>query len=148
MLDDAVDGGEAEAGALSDFLGGEERLENVRERLRGHAGAGVGHGEHDVATGLGARMFAAVELVELAIACFDLQLAAVGHGVARVDGEVHDDLLDLALIGFDAAERRIEIDVEAMSSPMRRGNIFCMSETRVLRSTTRQREDLLAAEGE
>ncbi len=77
LLDDSVDGGEAEASSLSDFLGGEEWLEDVRESLLGHAGAGVGHRKHDVATGLRARMFAAVVLVELAIRSFDLELAAV-----------------------------------------------------------------------
>ena len=31
----------------------------------------------------------------------DGQLAAAGHGVAGVDGQVHDDLLDLAGVGLD-----------------------------------------------
>ena len=43
LLDDAVDGREAEAGALADFLGREERLEDLVDDLRRNAGAGVGH---------------------------------------------------------------------------------------------------------
>ncbi len=41
-LHDAVDHGEAEAGALAELLGGEEGLEDVLEHLRRDAGAGVG----------------------------------------------------------------------------------------------------------
>jgi hypothetical protein len=39
----------------------------------------------------------------------DGEPAAVGHGVAGVDGEVHEDLLDLARVGLDAAELGIEL---------------------------------------
>src|SRR5260221_522831 len=39
LLDDAVDGGEAEAGAGADFLGREERLEDAREILARDADA-------------------------------------------------------------------------------------------------------------
>ena len=45
LLDDAVHRGEAEAGALAHALGGEERLEDVPQRLRIHAGPGVGDEE-------------------------------------------------------------------------------------------------------
>src|SRR5947208_4714559 len=45
----------------------------------------------------------------------DPEPAAVRHRVARVDDEVHQDLLDLALIGLHAAERqvrhRLQLDV-------------------------------------
>ena len=34
LLDDAEDGGQAEAGAFAQFLGGEERLENARQVFR------------------------------------------------------------------------------------------------------------------
>ena len=35
LLDDAVDGRQAEPGALADFLGGEERLEHLAEHVGG-----------------------------------------------------------------------------------------------------------------
>src|ERR671918_392499 len=47
--DDAVNEREAEARALADLLGGEERLEDARERRFVHAGAGVFDGEPRVA---------------------------------------------------------------------------------------------------
>src|ERR1700687_4476157 len=46
--DDAVDGRQAEPRALSDLLGGEERLEQARLHLRRHAGSRIGHGQHHV----------------------------------------------------------------------------------------------------
>ena len=42
LLDDAVDGRQAKAGALADFLGGEERLEHLAEHVGRDAAAGVG----------------------------------------------------------------------------------------------------------
>src|ERR1019366_6687679 len=48
LLHDPVDGGEAEARALAQFLRGEERIEDPGQDLRGHAGAGVGHGDANV----------------------------------------------------------------------------------------------------
>ena len=41
LLDDAVDHRQAEAGALADFLGGEERLEDLLHHVGRDAGAGV-----------------------------------------------------------------------------------------------------------
>ena len=48
LLDDAVDGGESEAGAFAFFLGGEERLEDAGLGFAVHALAGVADGDHDV----------------------------------------------------------------------------------------------------
>ena len=44
--------------------------------------------------------------IELYVGCFDGQLPAVGHRVARVDRQVHDHLLELVGIGAHAAELR------------------------------------------
>ena len=83
--------------------------------------AGVGHDEHDVRAGLHRRVSGGVLLVDVDVARLDRQLPAVGHGVARVDGEVHDDLLELTRIGFDASQsglqRRHQDDVLADQSP-------------------------------
>jgi len=70
----------------------------VGQHLAAHADAGVAHGElHPVA---GARLGAAlaVQVVQLQVAGLDTQGAAVGHGVAGVHRQVHDDLVDLGRI--------------------------------------------------
>ena len=40
--------------------------------------------------------------------CLDVKLATIRHGIASVDGQVHDDLLDLVGIGAHGASLRIE----------------------------------------
>ena len=45
-------------------------------------------------------------LVERDVGGLDGELAALRHGVAGVHGKIHDDLVDLAGIGADGAERR------------------------------------------
>ena len=55
VLDQPVDDGKAEAGALSDGLGGEEGFENLVQQMGGDAGAGIPDGqEHGVAFRSGA----------------------------------------------------------------------------------------------
>jgi hypothetical protein len=43
LFDDAIDRRQAEAGALADFLGREERLEDLVDDVGRNAGAGVGN---------------------------------------------------------------------------------------------------------
>ena len=60
-------------------------------------------------------MCTGIGLVQLDVRCLNGQFAAFGHGVARVDRKVHDDLLDLAGVGFDVPEpaprERRQVDV-------------------------------------
>jgi hypothetical protein len=47
LLDEAADPGEPEAGAVADFLGGEERIEYARQQFGGNAGPVVGNRKFD-----------------------------------------------------------------------------------------------------
>ena len=58
LLDDAVDGGESEAGALADGLGGEEGLEDVFDHVGLHAAAVVADGQQRVRARFAACRFA------------------------------------------------------------------------------------------
>ncbi len=91
LLDDSVDGREAEARALPRILGREERLEDVRDGLRIHADTGIAHGQLDL---------------PVDTAHGELDLAARGHCVAGVEHEVRDHLFDLAAVGTHAAAGR------------------------------------------
>ena len=51
LLDDAVDGREAEPGAGADLLGREERLEDARQILLGDADAGIGDLDQHIIAG-------------------------------------------------------------------------------------------------
>src|SRR5262249_688852 len=50
------------------------------------------------------RVLADVGLVEVDVRGLDGEAAALGHGITRVDGQVHDDLLELPRIGFHHPE--------------------------------------------
>ena len=62
-----------------------------------------------------------VLLVDLHVGGLDRELAALGHGVAGVDHEVHEHLLDLTRVGQGQAEvgreRLDELDVFAEDPP-------------------------------
>src|SRR5690348_15246702 len=57
--------------------------------------------QHYITPHLGSRMMPSIRSVEIHVGRFDTQLASTGHRVAGVDGEIHNHLLDLALVSFD-----------------------------------------------
>src|SRR6185437_8043717 len=87
LLDDAVDGGKSQAGALWP-LGGKEGLEDVRLRVRIHAAAGIGDGEHYVVARRHRGALLGVALFQGEVGGLQNDLSALGHGVARVHREV------------------------------------------------------------
>ena len=106
---DAVNGRKAEARAFRLVLGGEERFEDMGQSFLIHAAARVLDGKHDVA--------AAFEIetgrsgfFEMYICGLDLELSAFRHRIQGVDDEIHQHLLDLAFVGFDAPESVAEIE--------------------------------------
>ncbi len=82
----------------------EERLEDAGLSLGVHARAGIGDGQHHVVSGDEWGMQARVVLIELDVGGFDRQLAAGWHCVARVYGQIHDDLLNLPHVGPHCAQ--------------------------------------------
>ena len=78
-----------------------------------------------------------------------VELAAVGHRVARVDRQVHDHLLDLAGVGADPAQARApSARTSSMSSPISRAASPPCRATTSLRSSDARLQHLLAAEGQ
>ena len=76
-------------------FGGEEGLEDVLERLLIHAAAAIGDRQQRVVAGNGSRMVGAVGCVEGGVAGFDGDRAHSADGVAGVDAQVGEDLVDL-----------------------------------------------------
>ena len=95
LLDDAVDRRQAEAGALADILGREERLENLVHD--------VGAMPVPVSFDLDQHVIAERQTLVLVAGAFvrgdvggaQREPAAVRHGVACIDREIDDDLLEL-----------------------------------------------------
>ena len=101
LLDDAVDGGQAEAGALALRLRREEGFEQVPHDLRAHSATRVRHGQGDVRTRLGIPTTRGLIFVEHGLAGRDLDRSPVRHRLARIEDEVQEDLLDLHGIRVD-----------------------------------------------
>src|SRR5690606_31185666 len=112
--DDPVTGGQPEAGAFAGRLRGEEGLEDLLEDLPSHADARVGDGHLDV----GARrdLFTGerpVPGVDDAARGGDGERAAAGHGVASIEGEVQQHLLEGARIDPHLAELPLQLEDDA-----------------------------------
>ena len=105
LLDDRVGDGQSEAGAFSDFLRREERIEHARLHVFRHARAIVVHLENH-------RVF-----LRVVPGADDQRSAAVGaeHRLFGVDDEIEQDLLNLVRVGEDAGqaggERLEDVDV-------------------------------------
>ncbi len=86
FADDALDGVEAEAGAVADALGGEEGFEDVGLNVLGNAGAVVDDFHQNVIAFVGDA---------------DAQFALIFHGVGGVVDKVGPDLIEFAAVGGD-----------------------------------------------
>ncbi len=114
LLDDAVGGGEAEAGAFALFFGGEERLEDFIDNFRRHAAAGIGDGQADVFPGHGLEAAGVLSGDDFVVSADgDGSFAGAGlHGVSGIDAQVHDDLFEFADVGVGGPEGGIEVQFD------------------------------------
>ena len=104
LFDYSIDNGEAEAGAARGQPGGEERIEDMRQRVAIHPRTGVAHREDEVPPGF--HRPAPGRSADLPLACLDGQAAAGRHGVPRVQHQIHQDLFQLGRIHLDFAQAR------------------------------------------
>jgi hypothetical protein len=112
LLDEAVDLAEPKPGALPGLFGGEERLEGALADRLGHSRAGVGDGDLHVLPRTHVGILAAIGVVEIGVAGFDGQFAAVRHRIAGIDGEIEDCGFELRRIGFDRPDPASADDFE------------------------------------
>ncbi len=134
LLDDAVHRRQAQPGSLAERLGGEERLEDSLAGRLIHPVARVAHDQLDHVRRLTPRL--------------DGQRSAVGHGVARIDHQIHDDLLELPNVSQHEAHPRAQRELKR--------NVFAQQPRKELQETFDQAieqerlgvKDLLATEGE
>src|SRR5688572_15445742 len=93
-----------ESGSLSAILRREERLEELRSNFLAHAHAGIGDGEHHVVASCDLTAMSAHTRIDVYVRRVDQYAAALRHGVAGVDDQVHDHLFELAAIGSNRVE--------------------------------------------
>src|SRR5207302_3146928 len=85
LLDDTVYGRKPETGALADFLGREERLEDLVDDIGRDSGAGIRYGDPHVIRRRHPLVGEMTGLLRAHVGGPNRQLAAVGHRVAGVD---------------------------------------------------------------
>src|SRR5476649_1226837 len=96
---------EAEAGAVPRALGGEEGLEGLGKRLFIHASASIDHFDQYVLTELAPRR-------TRSISYRNRKLAAVGHRITRVVGEIDDSAVELGAVDLDRPQIRRDPNLE------------------------------------
>src|SRR5512141_2274057 len=101
LLDDAIDGSKPQADALSDLLGREERLEDMRLRFLVHAAAVVADGEPHIVAGARAIANGATGTVQRRVSRLDGQVADAGDRVPGVDAQASEDLVNLGRVDLD-----------------------------------------------
>ena len=121
LLDQPVDHAESQTAALAGFLGGEERLESAFQRLGRHAHAGVADRQYDIRPGPHLGLRRGVILFDQDVGGFQRKSAALGHGVAGVDHQVEQGVLELGRIDQRllqiVGQRRLDPDVGAQGAP-------------------------------
>src|SRR5260370_18224609 len=101
LFHDAIDGEKPESGAPAAFLRRVKRLENVGARIGRHADTGVCDRQQNVRPWTHDSMIAGICRVEIDVARFNEDPAAIRQGVTRIHDQIHDDLLDLTRISLD-----------------------------------------------
>ena len=111
LFDDAVDHGESKSHPLSLFLGREERLEDTGHCVTVHADPGIRDRQAGIPSRIGIRVGSDSGLIELDGVGLNGQYAAIWHGIACVEYEVGDDLLDLRTVNADV--RQVPVQTQA-----------------------------------
>src|ERR1043166_1123147 len=106
---------QAQTGAFAWFLGGEERLENSLDHASGNSSPGIHDLNEHIGSGLGFGILGR-GLVEPEVLGFQSQLAALRHGIAGVDAQIEQDLVQLGNIGSERPEvsRNAGLDPDAL----------------------------------
>ena len=146
--DNALDGRQPQPGATANFLGREERLEDMPPRFFVHADAGVAHGQHDIASRARAGMQPCRSFVPLHLGRADRDLAAVGHRIARVHNQVHHDLFHLVRVGENFGDPRIEAQLHLDVLPHQARQHRLQTRHHLIQIERPGVEDLLAAVGQ
>ena len=121
LLDQAVHHRQPQARALALGLGREEGLEGLVDDFLRHAAAGVAHGQQHVLAGRDLRVRGAVGGVQRGVGDLDGEPAGAVHGVAGVDRQVQDRVLELRRVDLGgpqaARDHHLDVDLLAQGAP-------------------------------
>ena len=111
LLDEAVGHRQSQAGAFSLRLGGIKGFEGVPQHFRAHAGASVRHRQQHILAGLQLAARRRKGGVQFDVGQVDGERAAPAHGVARVQGQVQNDVFQLVAVDQGVPQIRRGVDV-------------------------------------
>ena len=143
-----VNRGETHASTLAGIFGRKKWLKNSTNRSRIHSITGIFHRQADVRTKLRFGIAVPRRFVDFDSRGREGQLAAVGHGIARIQRKIHDDLFDIAGISENrrqiGSQLHIKGDVLADESPQHRNRLL----NNLIERERSPLDDLLSAVGE
>ena len=148
LLDDAIDGREAEAGSLAEFLRRKKRLEDALQIFRRNAFAGVRVAEADEFPRRGLDGFADVGGVHVARGNADGQPSAARHRIARIHREVQQNLLDHRRVGLDNRRLAVEMNLQRDVLAEQPAEHFLHAADHAVQIQRTRIDDLLAAKRE
>lgn len=100
---------------------GEKRLEYLVAHLRGHAAAGVAHGEHRIGTRANVWIHSHIGFVEHDVGRLQHQLAAVRHRVSCIDRQIQQRIGELRGIDVNGrhlvGKAQLDLDLLAQRRP-------------------------------
>jgi len=111
ILQDAVDRGEPEAGAFPHGFRGKKGVKNPMDGGFIHPGPRVPDAGFHVASQFGAHLLRGSG-VQRDIFRRNVKIAAVRHGLPRIDKEIQEDLFDLPLVHIDRPDFLLEFDMD------------------------------------
>jgi hypothetical protein len=101
LLDDAVDLGQPQTRSLTAFLSRKKRLKKMGPHLGRDTAAGVGHLQPDPTAWLHPWQRRLLAGCQFQVGQRDLQFAPLRHGVAGINGQIHQSLLQSGRISRD-----------------------------------------------
>jgi hypothetical protein len=99
LLDEPVVHAQAKAAALAHVLSGEERLEHFLQNFGRHSESGVVDGDFYIVAGRDVLVLIRIRPVQRDVGGLDRQRAALRHGVAGIDRQIGQGILEL--MGID-----------------------------------------------
>src|SRR6516162_5940867 len=112
LFDKTVDLAQPEARSGPRRFGGEEWIEGTSDDLPLHACASIADRDHHELPGIDISVVPAIGIIKISICGLNGDLAALRHGVTRVDGNVENRALKLVRVGIGGPQAACGYDLD------------------------------------
>ncbi len=108
LFDDAVDSCQTQSRSLPRFFGSEEWFKHVFDHLGRHPGARIADNQLHILARLGCKTKSGEPFVHKKRRRLDAELAAFGHCISGICGQIHQHLFDLPRVGLDGTRLSVQ----------------------------------------